>query len=97
MVNIVNRDWIIDLGAMACRNISNKIVVSFEKKGDAVFVKMSYIPVNALEKWPETHERNENIEKALTEAEDVFLMAYFENELEKNAIPVSVLNELKDA
>jgi hypothetical protein len=97
MVNIVNGEWIVDLDAMTCRNINNKIVVSFEKKEDAVFVKMSYIPIDTLQKWSKTHERDDNMQKSLMEAEDVFLMAYFEKELEKNAIPEDVLNELKNA
>jgi hypothetical protein len=96
MVNIISGEWLVDLGAMTCRNINNKIVVVFEKQGDAVICKISYIPENTLKKWPQTHARNDNIQKAIMEAEDVFLMAYFENELEKNGIPEDILKVLEN-
>jgi hypothetical protein len=77
MVNIVNGEWAVDLDAMTCRNINNKIVIAFEKRGDAVLSMTSYIPENTLKEWPQTHKKNDKIQKATTEAGDVFLRAYF--------------------
>jgi hypothetical protein len=94
MTNIASGEWIVDLGAMTCRNIINKIVVAFEKQGDAVYAKIDYIPLYTLRKWALTYEGSDNIRKIIVEAEDVFLKAYFEDQLEKNGIPEDILKSL---
>jgi hypothetical protein len=96
MISIAKGEWIVDLGAMTCRNISSKIVVAFEKQGESILAKIDYIPLITLRTWELTHEGSDNIRKVIMEAEDVFLGAYFENELENNGIPEDILKDLEE-
>jgi hypothetical protein len=92
MTNIIKGEWIVDLSALTCRNISNKIIVAFEKHGEAIYSRIDYIPLYTLRKWSLTHEGSDNLRKIIIEAEDAFLEVYFENKLEKIGFP----EELKD-
>ena len=42
MINITDEEWIADLGAMMCRNVSNKIIVVLEKSGKTMEGKIRY-------------------------------------------------------
>jgi hypothetical protein len=81
MAEITRGEWIVDLNAMTCSNNANKIIVSFEKQGEAVFSKIDYIPLYTLRRWALTQDGSNNIRKIIAEAEDVFLKVYFENML----------------
>ena len=84
MITITNGEWIADLGAMTCRNITNKIVVCFEKNGDKISGKVKDVPMDLFAKWAAEPHGERNIQQAVMEAEEVFLSAYFENEMEKD-------------
>jgi hypothetical protein len=81
MAEITRGEWIVDLTAMTCRNNANKIIVSFEKQGEAIFSKIDYIPLYTLRRWALTQDGSNNIRKVIAEAESVFLKVYFENML----------------
>jgi hypothetical protein len=86
MPTITSGKWIADLGAMKCRNIFNNIVVVFEKKGKALIGKIEYIPMELFARWAEKPDGEKYVEKAVTEAEEVFTRAYIENDIETNGI-----------
>ena len=80
MITIAGGEWIADLGAMTCQNYANKIVVSFEKKGKSITGKLKSIPMALFAKWASEPHGEGKIKKAVMEAEEVFLRAYFENQ-----------------
>jgi hypothetical protein len=81
MAEITRGEWVVDLDAMTCRNNTNKIIVSFEKQGKAIFSKIDYIPLYTLRRWALAQDGSNNIRKIIAEAEDIFLIVYFENML----------------
>ena len=81
---ITKEEWIADLVSMTCRNINNKIVVVFEKFGKAINGKIKDIPMDLFAKWAADPHGERNIQKAVMEAEEVFLKAYIESDIEKN-------------
>jgi hypothetical protein len=83
MIEIANGEWIADLGAMVCRNISNKIDVEFEGEGKNVTGKIKDMPMDLFTKWAEKPDGERLIQKAVLEAEEVFLTAFFESQLDK--------------
>jgi len=90
MVTITNGEWIADLGTMTCRNITNNIVVEFGKDLNG---KIKDIPMNLLTKWSADPHGERNIQKAVLEAEEVFLRAYYESDIEKNGIRKEMLKK----
>jgi hypothetical protein len=44
MITIANGEWIADLGAMCCRNITTNMVVVFEKSGKTLCGKIKKYP-----------------------------------------------------
>ena len=86
MITITNGEWIADLGAMLCRNISNNIVVAFEKSGRILNGRIKDIPMEVFAKWAGEPDGEKHIQKVVMDAEEVFLRAYFENDIEKNGI-----------
>ena len=78
MITITSGEWIADLGTMTCRNINNKIVVAFEKKGKTIIGKINDMPIELMEQWAAIPHGENNIKKAVMEAEEIFLKAYFE-------------------
>jgi hypothetical protein len=87
--------WIADLNAMTCRNYVWNITVAFEKQGEAIIGKISDMPNNLNRKWILTKNGYQILKKIIRDAEEVFFMAYFENELEKCGIPKNNLRERK--
>ena len=82
MVSIVSDEWIVDLGAMACRNINNKIVITFEKKGKALLGKIKDMPIEMIIELAGKPDGHKYMRKAVKEAEKVFCKAYHENMIE---------------
>ena len=93
MITITGGEWIADLGAKACRNINNRIVVKFEKNGKSIIGKISYIPVELFYQWAKLKHGERLMKKAVYEAEEVFLRAYFESDIEKNGIRDELFND----
>jgi hypothetical protein len=83
MISITDGKWIADLGAMACRDIENRIVVTFTRNGKAFEGKLQDIPVKLLEEWAALPDGEKYIRQAVEEAEEVFLRAWFETQIEK--------------
>ena len=79
MVKIANGEWIADLGSMSCWNCVNKIVVTFEKSGKTLIGKINDIPIELMKKWAAEPQGERHIKKAVMEAEEAFLRAYFDN------------------
>ena len=84
MVTIAQGEWIADLGAMICRNINNGIIVCFEKDGKHLTGKIKDLPFELMEQWAQVRDGHKIMRKAVMEAEEVFLRAYFESAVEKN-------------
>jgi len=83
MINIAQGEWIADLGSMTCRNINNMIVVSFERKGKTLLGKIKDMPVELIQQWANIPSGHNLVRKAVAEAEEVFLRAYVQNNIEK--------------
>ena len=79
MAPIAEGEWIADLEAMTCQNHINKIVVSFEKRGESIYGKVKDMPMALLSKWTAEPHGESHIAQAVLEAEEAFLKAYFEN------------------
>ena len=79
MLNIVQGEWIVDLGAMVCRNINKKITVCFERRGKTYIGKIKDMPVEMAEQWAKIPGGHKLIQKAVTEAEELFLRAFTES------------------
>jgi hypothetical protein len=82
MVTIANGEWIADLGNKTCWNIRTKMVVEFQKSGKAYVGKIENMPIELMSKWAAEPHGERRIQKAVEEAEDVFLRALFENKIE---------------
>ena len=91
MITIASGEWIADLGSMTCRNITNNIVVSFEKEGKALRGKIKDIPMELFAKWAEEPQGEKKVQNTVMEAEEVFLRAYFESDIETNGIREELL------
>jgi hypothetical protein len=82
MITITDGTWIADLGSMTCRNVENWIVVGFQKKGNTFEGKLQDIPVELLEEWAALPNGEQRIRQAVEEAEELFLQAWFEKQIE---------------
>ena len=76
-----NMDWVINLEEMTCHNINTGIDVIFEKKGDAFIGKIKDLPDNIYEQWANTENGVGLFKFIVTEAENVFLRIYIENDI----------------
>ena len=85
-MTIAQGEWITDLAAMTCWNIDSNILVGFERTGNVLLGKIKNLPVELLEQWADEPHGERNMEKAVMEAEDVFLRAYFEIDIARNGI-----------
>ena len=74
--SMVSDEWIADLGAMECWNVFNKIVVVFKINGLCLEGKIKYIPFELLAEWARDPRGERKIERAVREAEEVFINAY---------------------
>ena len=79
MVHIANEEWVVDLGSMTCRNYNTNIVVGFERQGKGLTGKIKDMPIDLMAEWAGEAHGERRIQKAVMEAEEVFLRAYFEN------------------
>jgi hypothetical protein len=86
MQTVSNMDWIINLDEMTCHNINTDIVVGFEKKGDAFLGKIKDLPNNIYEQWAKKENGVSLLKNILTEAENVFLRIYSENDLKTDNV-----------
>ncbi len=86
MITIANGEWIADLRAMTCQNILNNVIVSFEVKEKLPQGKIKDIPMDLLSKLAIQSDGEKAIEKMVADAEEVFLKAYFEREIEEKGI-----------
>ena len=86
MISIIGGEWIADLGTMTCKHIVNKMVVSFELNGRALEGKIKDMPMELMYRWARTIHGELRIRNAVKDAEEVFLRAYYESEIEKNGI-----------
>jgi hypothetical protein len=86
MITTANGEWIADLGAMRCRNITTNLVVVFEKSGKTLCGKIKDMPMGLFSKWAAEPDGEMKIQNAVMEAEEVFLRVYFESEIERNGI-----------
>ena len=83
MTNILSGEWIADLGSLTCRNSNTRIIVEFQKSGKTYIGKIKDIPVDLSAHWSKMQHGEGLIRKAVREAEDVFLRAYVEKEIDK--------------
>jgi hypothetical protein len=83
MISITDGKWIADLGAMTCRNIENRIAVSFKQKGKRIEGKLQDMPVELLEKWAALPDGDRRIRQVVEDAEAVFLRAWFESRIDR--------------
>jgi hypothetical protein len=72
MTSITDGKWIADLGAMTCRNVENRVIVGFRKKGKTFEGKLQDMPVDLLEKWAALPDGERHIRQAVEEAEGSF-------------------------
>ena len=86
MDTITDTEWIVDLEAMTCRNSTNEVIVSFIKSGKAILGKIKYIPMELMLQWAMEPQGDKRFKKAVSEAEENFLRAYFEDDIERNGI-----------
>jgi hypothetical protein len=83
MITITDGKWIADLGAMTCRNVENRLVVCFQKRGKAFEGTLQDVPVELLGLWAALPDGERRIRQAVEEAEEVFLRAWFEARVER--------------
>jgi len=76
MNNISKNGWVADLDTMTCRNINTNIVVDFGEDLNIFFPHIIDIPVDISEKWAQMDNEENEKEKVITEAEDVFINAF---------------------
>ena len=71
-----NGNWIVDFYSMTCWNSKNKILISFEKKGDTLTGNIRKIPVELQEKWAFDPQSKNFIRNLVKEAKEAYLQAY---------------------
>jgi len=77
-MDIPREEWIANLNTMTCRNKNTGIIVIFEKKRNLFLPKINDIPVEFLEVWEKM--KDEEKEKIISDAEDVFMSAFIEDD-----------------
>ena len=55
-------------------------MVGFEKQGNTLLGKIKDMPIELMAQWAKEGHGEREIQKAVMEAEEVFLRAYFEND-----------------
>jgi hypothetical protein len=83
MITITDGTWIADLGSMTCRNLENRITVTFRRRGKTFEGKLDDMPVELMESWAALPNGEQYIQRAVEEAEEVFLRAWFEGRIER--------------
>jgi hypothetical protein len=70
-------EWTVDVEAMTCRNIKKDILILFEWDDETLIGKILDMPI-LLMKWKKLPIVNMSIERIITEAQEVFLKVYTE-------------------
>ena len=83
MLTTVNEEWIVDLGAMTCQNANNNIIVGIEKMGKDFIGKVKDMPIELFAELAKKPDGERFIMDAVFKAEEAFLNAYIEEELER--------------
>ncbi len=83
MITTTNGEWTADVNAMTCRNTLNNVIVIFEKKGESLQGKIDNMSMELLTKMSSQPHGERSMEQLVTDAEEVFLRAYFESDIEK--------------
>ena len=86
MIEIIDGNWIADLNNKKCRNLVNGVIVAFEKSGKFYRGKVEYIPDELMAEWANGLNGAKKIENAVLEAEEVYMKAFFQTDIEKNGI-----------
>ena len=86
MIEITDGEWLVDLSTKKCRNVLNGVVVVFQKRGKFYEGKVEHIPDGLMTEWATGIDGARKIEKAVMEAEEVFMRAFFQSDIEKNGI-----------
>jgi hypothetical protein len=84
MISITDGKWIADLGAMTCRNIEKRMAVCFQRKGKGFEATLQDMPLELLERWAALPDGERHIRQAVEEAEEVFLRAWIEGQIERD-------------
>ena len=93
MVNICNGEWIADLGSMTCKNINNGIIVEFKPCGKTYEGKIKDMDMDLFAEWAKLPDGERLVQKAVMDAEEVFLRAVIETEIENNgSFPFPLIN-----
>lgn len=79
MITITDGTWITDLEKRTCRNISNKVVVRFTKRGDTFQGEIIDMPVSFLEALAQKPHGDKTVKKMIAAAEEVFSRAYYQS------------------
>jgi len=87
MIRIAGDKWIADLGRMRCKNYIDDITVDFVHEGKALYGEVSDMPVNIIIAGHLSPDENNFFQRIIDEAEDVFLRAYYERDLEDTEKP----------
>ncbi|GHT56743.1 hypothetical protein FACS1894109_06690 [Spirochaetia bacterium] len=82
-ITIMQGPWIANMVEMTCRNIINKIVVSFTKEGEAITPKNADMPIGFLSELAKKENGARYMCILLAEAEAVFLRTCIEYNLAK--------------
>jgi hypothetical protein len=74
----VNDEWVTDLTEMTCRNTTTNIVIFFKKINGKLIGRIKNLPIKIINKWTTEGQGDINIKNTVTEAEIIFLKAYFD-------------------
>jgi len=78
MLRIVDDEWLVDTGAMLCSNSLTKIVVGFEKSGEAYIGRIKGMPLETTGRLAKMKDGDLLLQKAVLDAEEVFRKEMFE-------------------
>jgi len=78
MLRIIDDKWLVDTEALVCRNNLTKIVVGFERSGETYTGKIKDMPLELTARLAKMKNGELLLEKAVLDAEEVFLKEMFE-------------------
>jgi hypothetical protein len=82
VVTIASGGWIADIRVKACTNYIKKIVVTFEKRGNAYLGKVKDMPIELMSRWTAKPDGERHLIRAVEEAKGVFIRALAETSVE---------------
>jgi len=77
MAASANGEWVADLIKMTCWNRKNNVVLLFKKINGNLIGEVKNLPVKIVNKWAAEGQGEKKIKKTVTEAEIIFLKAYY--------------------